>query len=398
VITAAGLITAAGDTPERFSLALSRGIRPEGASLFGGGGQLGIPIEGFQPRSYLDRRGLKDLSRTSQLACAAAAQLAGVVTGLPPAGVGVALGTAWGSMKSVVDLESEARTLGPRLVNPLLFAESVANVPAGQISIAFGWSAFNLTVSSGQCSGLDAIREARDLLEDERAAAAVAGGADELSLPMHRALEAGGLITATSGSLPFARGRTGPVCGEGGCLVLLEPATGASERGARPLARLLAASGRLSMRPRTSGVPRAEEIADLLAALLAESDTPAHRVDLIVASADGGLVGDRREALALAQVFGEGEGAPPVMIPKVILGETWGASGPIGVVAALEAMRTGEIPARPRGLVLDPELPALNIPAQPLSRRVCTALVLARGCTGYASGLVLSSMDRTDAR
>jgi len=392
------MISAAGDTPEGLSLALSRGLLHEPASPSGGGRQLGIPIEGFHPRSYLDRRGLKDLSRTSQLACAAAARLSSAVTGLPPAAVGVALGTAWGSTKSVVDLESEARTLGPRLVNPLLFAESVANVPAGQVSIAFGWSAFNLTVSSAQCSGLDAIREACDLLEDERAAAAVAGGADELSIPMHLSLAAGGLIAATSGSLPFARGRTGPVCGEGGCLVLLEPAAGARERGARPLARLLAASGRLSIRPRTSGVPRAEEIADLLATLLAEADTPARRVDLIVASADGGLDGDRREAVALAQVFGEGENAPAVVIPKAILGETWGASGPIGVVVALEAMRTGHIPARPRGLILDPDLPALNIPERALSRRVSTALVLARGCTGYASGLLLSSMDHTDAR
>ena len=35
-----------------------------------------IPIPGFDPKSYLDRKGLGNLSRTSQLACAAASRLA----------------------------------------------------------------------------------------------------------------------------------------------------------------------------------------------------------------------------------------------------------------------------------------------------------------------------------
>ena len=66
-----------------------------------------------------------------------------------PSSIGVVFGSAWASLDTVVRFEREAHIDGPRFVDPVLFTETVANVPAGQVSIFFGWSAVNATIAAG---------------------------------------------------------------------------------------------------------------------------------------------------------------------------------------------------------------------------------------------------------
>jgi 3-oxoacyl-[acyl-carrier-protein] synthase II len=120
-------------------------------------------------------------------------------------------------------------------------------------------------------------------------------------------------------------------------------------------------------------------------------------VQLVAASACGSPEGDWVEARAIREVFGGGAEAPLVMAPKGILGETWGASGPLAAAAVIESMRTGRIPGRPRGFVPDPDLPPINMPPEPLARRVRNAVVLARTETGHLSALLLSEPEGNDA-
>ena len=163
VVTGAGLVAASGPGPDDLHRTLCGGVPlwtagTGGATDGAPGGRSfpSAPITGFEVRAILDRRGLKDLSRTSQLACGAAARAAGGLAAVEPETIGVVLGTAWGSLTPVVDFEWETCTVAPRQVDPLLFAETVPNVPAGQVSIHLGWSAFNLTLSSGAASGIEA--------------------------------------------------------------------------------------------------------------------------------------------------------------------------------------------------------------------------------------------------
>jgi len=417
VVSGIGLVAAVARTAQELHLALCRGLPcwspdspgPAGDTL--SSGAPAAPIAGFNVREHLDRRGLKDLSRTSQLACAAAAPLAAALDGMPASEVGVVLGSCWGSLPSIVDFEWETCTVPVRLVNPLLFAETVPNVPAGQISIQFGWSAFNLTVSSGPASGLAAIGEGLDLLAAGRAPVVVAGGADAINTAALRVLRADGVTAAGPGSRPFGLARSGAVGGEGACLFILESAERARARGARPLARLRAAAARFAP-PRETGPgprgsapgaresasgPRAEDLAAMLRDLLERAALGPRDVQLVAASACGSPEGDRAEAQAIHAVFGDGAEAPLVLAPKGILGETWGASGPLAAAAVIESMRTGRVPGRPRGFVPDPRLPPINMPPEPHARRVVNAVVLARTETGHLSALLLSEPEGRDA-
>jgi 3-oxoacyl-(acyl-carrier-protein) synthase len=386
VISGAGVISAAGDKPEALHRALCNATplarAAEGLTTAG--------IEGFQPKSYIQRRGLRDLSRTSQLACVAASPLATELDGIDPLQVGVILGTAWGSLRSVVDFEWETCSTAPRFLNPLLFAETVANVPAGQVAILFGWSGLSLTVSSGGASGLEAIHQGVDLLEEGRVPMILAGGADELNQPMLRVLQSGGMLAAGDGSLPYDRSRSGIVGGEGAAFLVLESAEHARDRGARPLARLLATTARFAGAGSGQEGASSSDIAAILREMLDRAGIAPADVGLVAAAADG-TPADGEEAVALRDVFGDGDDAPLVVAPKAILGETWAASGPLAAVVVLECLRTGQVPGRARRFVPDPYLPPLRMPAETIAAPVQRAVVLARSQGGQVSALLLEA-------
>lgn len=339
VITGVGLVSAAGDTLESVM-----------AAMLAGAPLTSTAIPGFDAKRYIPRKGVRDLSRISQLACSAAAANARGLSAVLPEAVGVVFGSAWGSFKTVIEFEREAHVEGARFVDPILFTETVSNVPAGQVAILYGWSAFNATLSSGSASGVASLRQAVAFLAEDRGSVAVAGGGDEINPPLLAALR--------------MRGWSGPVGGEGACFLTLEDEAHARSRGAPALGSIRATAERFGDSP-----------AGLMRDLVARAGLSASEIDLVVLSAPGLVGGDAEEERAVVEVFGEQTDAAAVVIPKAILGETWGASGVLATALAIEVMRTSTIPTV-RG---------------PLRRRVGNALILDRTDAGHQLGLVLAA-------
>ena len=112
VISGVGLVSAVGDTPAGLHAAMCAGMplrrplrdpaSPEDAPepRFPT-----VPMTDFQISNYIQSRGLKDLSRTSQLACAAASFPARDLERMEPDRAGIVLGCGWGSIRSIVDFE-----------------------------------------------------------------------------------------------------------------------------------------------------------------------------------------------------------------------------------------------------------------------------------------------------
>jgi 3-oxoacyl-(acyl-carrier-protein) synthase len=381
VVTAAGTVTAAGDDPRLVFDALGAGRR---VAEDGGAGFPSRPIAGFDPARHVRGKRLGLLSRTSQLACAAAALAGEALHGLDGADVGVVLGSAWASLDSVVRFEREACTEGPRLVDPVLFTETVANVPAGHVSIFHGWSALNATVAAGTGSGLEALRLAVQFLDEGRARAIVAGGGDERNEHLLRALHAE--RPAAAGGIPLTPPLAGSVGGEGACLLVLEDERQAARRGVPALAVWLAGAGAL-VEP---GAAPEEPLRELLdRAALAPRD-----VDLVVLSASGEAARDRAEVEALLRVFGPQ--GPPAIVPKALLGETWAAAGPLGVAIACECMRRSLVPAVPPDVRPGPGCEGANLVRAPLRRRVANAIVVDCAESGIFTGVAVAAPGRAD--
>jgi len=111
-------------------------------------------------------------------------------------------------------------------------------------------------------------------------------------------------------------------------------------------------------------------------------------VDTISAAANGGYEGDTEEAAALNDVFGSRAVPPAVTAIKSVLGETLGASGPLQVVAMLEAMRDGRLPGI-RGLREADCADAVDVRATARPVSIRTALVTAVSPEGNCCALVL---------
>ena len=384
VITAAGLISAAGDHPDAlFSRLLeARSVATDSSDSVP---FAAAPILGFDPSSYLRRKGVKHLSRTSQLACAAAGKLQDDLRDRNDTEVGVVLGTGWSSLDTIVRFEHEAHTVGPRFVDPSLFAETVANVPAGQMSIFFGWSAHNVTVAAGPTSGLEALLCAAEFLDEGRASLIVAGGGDELNFHMLRTLQADGLASRSAASLPLAPDSSGPIGGEGACLFALEAERSAASRGARVLGTL---RGGTSRPVEAAGEPGVKQRADLIRRLLDDVGIGADEVGLLVLSANAERAGDLREAAVLVDVFGKA--MPPALAPKAVLGETWGAAGSLAVAAALQSIQRRVVPPAPPPTAAGGRELGLNLPTEAQPLQVDCALILDGAGSSRFAAVVLT--------
>ena len=169
--------------------------------------------------------------RVTQLAFSAigpALAMAGLATldGDPRPMLGIVLGTAFGCFLTNAAYQRRLAEGGPGAASPRLFAATVSNAAAGEVSIAYRLGGPAVTLTAGGVAGLVAIAHAVDLLRGGHADALVAGGMDAADVALERFVAAGGLATAA------------PI-GEGAAMLVLERAEAARARGAKALARIV---------------------------------------------------------------------------------------------------------------------------------------------------------------
>jgi 3-oxoacyl-[acyl-carrier-protein] synthase II len=262
--------------------------------------------------------------RVSQLALAAAdAALldAGLrlVDGEPRVGMGIVLGTAFGCFLTNAAYQHRVATGGPAAASPRLFAATVSNAAAGEIGVAFRLGGPAVTVTAGGAAGLIALGHASDLLRAGQAGALLAGGADALGDALRAWQDGGGL----------APGRR---AAEAATLLVLERDDAAAARGARSHGAILGHAA--GFEPDPEGPHAGDGLRDAVAAALAEAGLAPADVAAVVSGAPPPLA--LLESRGLAALAGT-----PRLTPKDTLGETFGAAGPLGLLAGLTAVGRG---------------------------------------------------------
>jgi len=262
--------------------------------------------------------------RVSQLALAAAdAALldAGLhlVDGEPRADIGVVLGTAFGCFLTNAAYQHRVATGGPAAASPRLFAATVSNAAAGEIGVAYRLGGPAVTLTAGAAAGLTALGHAADLLRAGQAGALVAGGADAVDEALVSWQQAGGL-------------EPGRRAAEAAALLVLERDDAAASRGARVRGAILAHAGGFEPEP---GAPDAGDgLAAAVAAALSESGLGVSDLAAVVLSAPPMLAA--LETRAIASLASAAR-----ITPKDTSGETFGAGGPLGLIAGLAAVDPG---------------------------------------------------------
>jgi minimal PKS chain-length factor (CLF/KS beta) len=260
---------------------------------------------------------------------------------------------------------------------------------AGQLSIRHGMRGPCGVLCCEQAGGLDALGQARRLL-NSGSRMVLAGGTDASLCPygLVAQMSAGALATGDDpvrAYLPFDAAARGYVPGEGGAFMVVESAESARERGARHYGELLGYAAGIDPPPESS---RPRVLASVIRRALTDADLTPDRIDVVFADAIGVPAGDIAEAQAIAEVFGAG--GVPVTAPKTLTGRLYAGGAALDTATSLLALKHGTVPC-----TVGPDRPAAEceidlVLGRPRQTAPRTALVLARGHGGFTSALVVT--------
>lgn len=308
----------------------------------------------------------------------------------------VAIGTALGTTEEAVAAYAGFVEKGLRAVSPLAVQMLMPNAPAAAIGLERKAKAGVVTPLTGASSGATAICEAWRHLALGEADVAICGGVDGfITAAPIAAFHRLGLLSTDNddpagAARPFDRDRDGLVFSEGGALLLLETEAHARARNAPILARVLGA-GMTSdsyevAEPDPSGEPAAQAISR---AIELAGLTPGD-IDLAVADASGTAKGDLAEATALRIALGDAQ--PAVYAAKAALGHSWGSSGAVDAVLAVQALRDQVIPATRNLTALDPAIDLDVVAGAPRPGSYRYALTDSFGFSGNNVALVFGAV------
>jgi act minimal PKS chain-length factor (CLF/KS beta) len=278
---------------------------------------------------------------------------------------------------------------GPRSVGAYQSIAWFYAATTGQLSIRHGMRGPSGVLAAEQAGGLDAMGQARRLLRSGGPRAVLTGGTDASLCPWGFVPQlADGRLSRCEDRArayrPFAADAEGHLPGEGGAILVAEPAAAAAARGAAAYGEIAGYAATFDPPPgsdREPGLRRAAALA------LADAGAAPGDVDAVFADGAGRVGPDRAEAAALTALFGAH--GVPVTAPKSMTGRLHAGGAPVDAAAALLAIRDQTVPPTTGVERPDPAYGLDLVVGAPRDARVRTVLLLARGAGGFNAALVL---------
>lgn len=342
-----------------------RGLPPFAAAAVTGPLGQGLPLN---ERTLSDRHSLMAL----QAAGEAWGQAGLPATADDPTRAACAWGSGLGGSGALEQAYTEMLTQAEPRMHPFTVVRVMSNSPASQLAIRYQLQGALLSIANACASSAQAIGEALWLLRQGRADLALVGGSEAMLNPgavlAWRALGVMAPVDAQDPSescRPFDDRRSGLVLGEGAAALVLETASHARRRGARPLAELAGYGHSVDAshisRPAVAGQVRAMQAA------LADAGLAPQALAYVNAHGTATDVGDAAEAQSLARVFGPCGVA--VSATKALHGHLMGAGGALELVATVQALRRGRVPgsAHVRSSLLRSQLDLVPEGGRPLA-------------------------------
>ena len=203
--------------------------------------------------------------------------------------------------------------------------------------------------------------------------------------------DAGRALAADGRVRPFSARRTGLLLGDGVCAVVLESASAARARRARPLARL-AGWGRAGdahhvCRPRPDGAGLARAVTHALQ----RGGIAPERVGYVNAHGSGTPLSDTAEAAAVRLAFGDAAATVPVSSTKSVHGQALEAGALLELIVTVAALRAGRLPVNAGYLGPDPTCPLALVLDRPVDTGADYALSLTTAFGGANTALLVGA-------
>ena len=354
--------------------------------------QIAAEVKDFDPRTYIDFKAARRMSRFSQLAVAAAAQAiadSGLeITDANRDDIAVVVNTGGGGIGDVASAEDVYREQGPTRVSPFMVPMLSPSMAACQISIQNKLRGPVVTSVAACASGVQAFIEAQRMIEHHDADVVITGGTESAILPVaFAALANMGALSKRNddperASRPFDAKRDGFVFGEAACVLVVESYEHALGRGATPFAEVAGGAMTGDAFHISAPEPSGYGAAKAMQRALADAGVEPEEVDYIAAHGTSTPLNDATETKAIRSAFGAHADKLAVSSNKSMLGHTLGAAGAVSAVAAALAIRDGVIPPTINYDNLDPACDLDYVPNEARHQTVRVALVNGFGFGG----------------
>ncbi len=313
--------------------------------------------------------------------------------------VAVIIGTGIGGMITFYNQAVSLHEQGARAVNPFFIPKLIPDIPAGQISMKYGFRGANFCAVSACATGSHNIGLAYDSIRFGQSDMAICGGAES---PVWRIGVAGfSSMRALSrrndepekASRPFDKDRDGFVLGEGAAMFFLESLDSALERGARIYGEIAGYGFSADAYHITAPDPDGNGVILAYKNALKMAGIEPENVDHINMHGTSTPLGDIAETNSIKRVFGDHAYKMNLNSTKSMTGHMLGAAGAAESLATLLAIYHSKIPPTINQETPDPECDLNYTPNEPVERDIKYALNNAFGFGGHNTTLVFKKFE-----
>jgi len=369
VVTGMGVVSSIGNNTQEVLASLREGksgiVRAEKYAELGFRSQVhGAPT--LDPDPMIDRRALRFLARGgawNHVAMDQAIADSGLALDeVSNVRTGIIMGSGGASLKTIVEGADIARTKGPKKVGPFAVPKAMSSTTSATLATWFKIKGVNYTISSACATSNHCIGNAYEMIQYGKQDIMFAGGSEELDWTLSVFFDAMGAMSSAYNDRPAAasraydKNRDGFVIAGGAGVLVLEEYERAKARGAKIYAEIagygLSSDGYDMVAPSGEGAVRCMRMA------LENVKAP---IDYINPHATSTGIGDLREIEAIREVFGAGEGSPPIAGTKSLTGHSLGATGVQEAIYSMLMMQSGFICESANIEELDPAFADMDI-------------------------------------
>ncbi len=411
VITGMGAVTPCGIGIKNFWKSMVEGksgvSHIENMSLEGHTVTIAAEIKNkdFNPEDYLDPKEAKRMDRYTQFAMVAADEAiadAGIDNaGIDPYRIGVIVSAAAGGFNTFEKNHIAMIEKGPTKCSPFTVPMLIADMASGRISIKHGYKGINKAVLSACATGTHSIGDALRSIQYGDADVVVAGGCEATisNLGMGAFTACRALSKRNDepekASRPYDKDRDGFVMGEGAGVMVLEEYEHAKARGAHIYAEVVGyaqtadAHDIVAPDPEGKGALKAMELA------LKDAELNPEDIDYVNPHGTSTGLGDIAESQAIAQIFGDKEKNPNLLVSstKSMHGHMLGATGAVEAIICTKAIEEGIVPPTINLDNQDEHVANLDyVPHKARNKKVRVALSNSFGFGGHNATLIFKEI------
>ena len=324
-------------------------------------------LKEFDALNHFDRKEARKLDKFAQYAvvCSDEALLdSGInLDKIDRTRVGVIWGSGIGGFETIQnEMINFSEGDGTPRFNPFFIPKLIPDIAPGVISIRHGLKGPNFATVSACASSANSLIDSLNYIRLGYSEVIVCGGS-----------EAGVTIAGIGGfnavqalskrnddpktaSRPFDVDRDGFVLGEGGGCLILEELEHAKARGAKIYAEIGGAGLSADAYHMTAPHPDGEGAISVMKNCLKDADIKPHEVDAINMHGTSTPLGDKAEAKAIKEVFGDHAYNININSTKSMTGHLLGAAGAIEAISCVLSIKNGIVPPTINHFNDDPEI------------------------------------------